>query len=52
MLPCYVILRAVDGGVAARAINPVASMKAIDNPGLHAVNGHVRDLLAKAVAAF
>ena len=51
MLPCNVILRAVDGGVAVSAVDPVASMQAIDNEALHAVAGQVRDLLAKAVAA-
>jgi uncharacterized protein (DUF302 family) len=51
MLPCNVILREVEGGVEVSAIDPVASMQAIDNPDLHAVAGQVRDLLAKAVAA-
>jgi uncharacterized protein (DUF302 family) len=51
MLPCNVILRAVDGGVEVSAIDPVASMASIDNPALHAVAGQVRDLLAGAVAA-
>lgn len=51
MLPCNVILRAVDGGVEVSAIDPVASMQAIDNPKLHAVAGQVRDLLNKAVDA-
>ena len=51
MLPCNVILRAVEGGVEVSAIDPVASMQAIDNPALHAVAGQVRDLLAKAVSA-
>ncbi len=51
MLPCNVILRKVDGGVEVSAIDPVASMQAIDNPDLHAVAGQVRDLLAKAIAA-
>ena len=51
MLPCNVILRAVDGGVEVSAIDPVASMQAIDNAALHAVAGQVRDLLAKAVDA-
>ena len=51
MLPCNVILRAVDGGVEVSAIDPVASMQAIDNEPLHAVAGQVRDLLARAVAA-
>ena len=51
MLPCNVILREVTGGVEVSAIDPVASMQAIDNPALHAVAGQVRDLLAAAVAA-
>lgn len=51
MLPCNVILRAVDGGIEVSAIDPVASMQAIDNPALHAAAGQVRDLLAEAVAA-
>lgn len=50
MLPCNVILRKVEGGVEVSAIDPVASMQAIDNPALHGVAGQVRDLLAKAVA--
>jgi uncharacterized protein (DUF302 family) len=51
MLPCNLILREVDGGVEVSAIDPVASMQAIDNAGLTAVAGQVRDLLSKAVAA-
>ena len=51
MLPCNVILREVDGGVEVSAIDPVASMQAINNPALHNVAGQVRDLLAEAVAA-
>lgn len=51
MLPCNVILRAVNGGVEVSAIDPVASMQAIDNPALHAVASQVRELLAAAVAA-
>jgi uncharacterized protein (DUF302 family) len=49
MLPCNVILREVAGGIEVSAIDPVASMQAIDNPALHAVAGQVRDLLADAV---
>jgi uncharacterized protein (DUF302 family) len=49
MLPCNVILREVAGGVEVSAIDPVASMQAIDNPALQAVAGQVRDLLANAV---
>lgn len=51
MLPCNVILREVEGGVEVSAIDPVASMQAIQNAELTAVAGEVRDLLAKAVAA-
>lgn len=51
MLPCNVILREVEGGVEVGAIDPVASMQAIENAELTAVAGEVRDLLAKAVAA-
>lgn len=51
MLPCNVILREVEGGVDVSAIDPVASMQAIENPELTSVAGEVRDLLAKAVAA-
>ena len=50
MLPCNVILRTVDGGTEVSAIDPVASMAAIDNAGLKAVAGQVRDMLAKVVA--
>ena len=51
MLPCNVILRSVDGGVEISAIDPVASMAAIDNDALKRVAGQVRDLLVAAVTA-
>ena len=51
MLPCNVILREVEDGVEVSAIDPVASMQAIDNSALHSVAGQVRDLLSRAVAA-
>ncbi|MDT8853726.1 DUF302 domain-containing protein [Paracoccaceae bacterium Fryx2] len=37
MLPCNVILREVDGGIEVSAIDPAASMQAIDNPDLQLV---------------
>ncbi|MDH3634590.1 MAG: DUF302 domain-containing protein [Gammaproteobacteria bacterium] len=49
MLPCNVILRAVEGGVQVSAVDPVSSMQAIDNDDLKAVAGQVRDMLAKVV---
>lgn len=51
MLPCNVILREVEGGVEVSAIDPVASMQAIDNDELKEVAAQVRDMLAVAVAA-
>ena len=51
MLPCNVILREVEDGVEISAIDPVASMQAIENAELTAVAGQVRDLLRKAVEA-
>ncbi len=51
MLPCNVILRQIADAVEVSAIDPVASMSAIDNPKLLALAADVRALLAEAVAA-
>jgi len=51
MLPCNVVLRAVEGGVEVSAINPAASMAAIDNDALKRVAGEVRALLEEVVRA-
>jgi uncharacterized protein (DUF302 family) len=51
MLPCNVILRAVTGGVEVSAIDPVASMQAIENVELKGVAHTVADLLRKVVLA-
>ena len=51
MLPCNVILREVDGGVEISAIDPVASMQAIENKELSSVAGQVRDMLADVIKA-
>jgi uncharacterized protein (DUF302 family) len=49
MLPCNVIVRELDDGVIeVSAIDPVASMTAIDNPALQAVAGKVQSLLSEA----
>lgn len=50
MLPCNVIIRPVGGDVEVSAIDPVASMSAIDNAELKAVAGGVRAMLETAVA--
>ena len=51
MLPCNVILRKIPGGVEVSAVDPQASMQAIENTELSAVAGKVRDRLAGVVAA-
>ncbi|WP_366656574.1 DUF302 domain-containing protein [Fodinicurvata sp. EGI_FJ10296] len=51
MLPCNVILREVEGGVEVSAVDPVASMQAIDSAELKSIAAKVRDLLAKAMDA-
>ena len=50
MLPCNVILRETGSGVEVSAVDPRASMSAIDNAELARVAGGVRDRLGKAVA--
>lgn len=50
MLPCnVVVLESADGQVEIAAVDPVASMQAVDNPGLGEVAGQVRDMLRAAV---
>jgi uncharacterized protein (DUF302 family) len=52
MLPCNVIVRSVgEREVEVSAIDPVASMTAIDNDELKAVAAKVRELLRSAVEA-
>lgn len=50
MLPCNVILRAVDGGVEVSAVDPLASMTGIDNADLKGVAVQVKDMLAGVIA--
>jgi len=49
MLPCNVILREIEDDVEISAVDPVASMQAIDNDQLHQVASEVRDMLRDAV---
>ena len=49
MLPCNVILRKQDDGVEVSAIDPLASMQAIDNEELKSVAGQVREMLTEVV---
>lgn len=50
MLPCNVIVQEVgEGEVEVAAIDPVASMQAIDNPGLTEIAGQVQKKLENVV---
>lgn len=49
MLPCNVILREISEGIEVSAIDPVASMSAIDNGELQQISRKVRDLLSEVV---
>ena len=50
MLPCNVIVQEyADGAVEVSAVDPVASMQAIDNPGLAEVAKEVQAKLKKVV---
>lgn len=52
MLPCNVVVQDIgDGRVEVAAVDPVASMAAIDNPELTAIAVAVRDRLKRVVAS-
>ncbi|KPN62860.1 Uncharacterized conserved protein, DUF302 family [Aliiroseovarius crassostreae] len=49
MLPCNVVLRSLEGGTEISAVDPVASMAAVQNRNLQAVAETVREMLIEAV---
>jgi len=50
MLPCNVIVQEVSGGkIEVAAVDPVASMRAVDNPGLFSIAEQVRERLKRVV---
>ena len=52
MLPCNLVVQQTgDGRIEVAAINPVASMQAIDNPQLKQAAAVVRDKLSKVIEA-
>ena len=52
MLPCNVVVQSWgDNETEVAAIDPVASMQAIDNPDLKKAAGEVRDKLARVIEA-
>lgn len=51
MLPCNVIVQEKDGGIEVAAVDPVASMAAVDNPALQDIAQEVRSRLRKVIQA-
>lgn len=49
MLPCNVIVQEQDGKSEVAAVDPVASMQAIENPALATIAAKVRDELKAAI---
>lgn len=49
MLPCNVIVQQRNGKVEVSAVNPIASMQAIENPDLGGVATQVRDMLKQVI---
>ena len=52
MLPCNVVVQEIgDGRTEIAAIDPVASMQAVENPGLKQAAARVQSLLKKVIAS-
>lgn len=51
MLPCNVILRQLDGGTEVSAVDPIASMRAVNNPKLVEIAANVKQLLSDVIAS-
>jgi len=49
MLPCNVVVQEFDDGVEVSAVNPIASMAAVENEGLADVAASVRQKLGKVI---
>ncbi len=50
MLPCNVVVQELENGkIEVAAVDPVASMQAIDNPKLGAIAGEIRAKLKKII---
>jgi len=49
MLPCNVIVQQTDKGVEVAAVDPQASMQAVENPALARIAGPIKDALTRVV---
>jgi uncharacterized protein (DUF302 family) len=50
-LPCNVVVKQAGAGFEAVAVDPIASMQAIENDALHAFAGEVKGMLEDALAS-
>jgi len=52
MLPCSVIVQELENNeIEVAAVDPVASMMAIENPGLAGIAGEIKEKLERAIAS-
>lgn len=51
MLPCNVVVQDQGGKIEVAAVDPLASMAAVDNPGLTGIAEQVRSKLAAVIGA-
>lgn len=52
MLPCNVIVQELDNGkTEVAAVDPVASMMVVENPGLVGIAGEIKEKLERAIAS-
>ena len=51
MLPCNVIVEEVDGAIEVSAVDPLASMQAVENPALEGIAREVQSLLKEVIDA-
>jgi len=49
MLPCNVIVEAVEGGIEVSAVDPMASMQAVENENLAGIAQEVQTLLREVI---
>ena len=49
MLPCNVVVQEKDGKILVSAVDPMASMKAVENEQLGAIAGEVREKLRSVI---
>ena len=50
LLPCNVVVHERDGETRVSAVDPIAMLSIVDNPGLDAIAGEVRAKVERAVA--